>query len=89
MKAKTAAAVVAALLINFVIGADTIISCPVLTCDAPLDLDQCFLHDDKQPVEIIRTYNCDDYAINSTMISPICELNLPTEKYAWYKESTQ
>lgn len=38
MKAKTAAAV-AALLMNYVMATDTIISCPVLTCDAPLDLD--------------------------------------------------
>jgi len=41
------------------------------------------------PVETIRTFNCDTYSINSTLSNPLCELNLQTEKYAWYAESTQ
>ncbi len=66
-----------------------IISCPILTCDQQLELDQCYQHDNLMPVETIRTFNCDTYSINSTLSNPLCELNLQKNMYAWYSESTQ
>lgn len=65
-----------------------IISCPILTCDTQMELDQCFQHDNMMPVETIRTFNCDTYSINSTLSNPLCELNLQKNMYAWYSEST-
>lgn len=65
------------------------ISCPILTCDQQMELDQCYQHDNMMPVETIRTFNCDDYSINSTLSNPLCELNLQKNMYAWYSESTQ
>lgn len=64
------------------------ISCPILSCDQQLTLDQCFQHDNQMPVETIRTFSCDTYSVNSTLSNPLCELNLNKVDYAWYSETT-
>lgn len=67
-----------------------LISCPVLTCDSAdgLEMDQCYQHDDSQPVNTIRTFGCEGYLESTLKGTPLCGFSLPAGKHAWYHEST-
>lgn len=85
---KAACLLVGCCLLHVTLGQQ--ISCPTLTCDSPesLEMDQCFQHDNSQPVSTIRTFGCEGYLESTLEGTPLCEFNLAEGKHAWYSEST-
>lgn len=96
------AVVKAAALVLVCVHGQSTISCPVLTCDAPIDstiqtqvyssqnatesdATLCYLHDNMQPAQQLRTYTCDPF--NSGMICGL-DLSVNPQMFSWYSEST-
>ena len=55
---------------------------------SPSDSQVCYLHDNQQPTQQLRTYTCSGASATDTMV---CGLDLGTSslRYAWFSESTQ
>ncbi|CDW84930.1 transducin family protein wd-40 repeat family protein [Stylonychia lemnae] len=65
------------------------ISCPSVSCDAPLDGNACYEHDTQQPVVIIRGYSCETYQLLDAGSGPdqVCDFSLSYS--AWFDERYQ
>jgi len=59
----------------------------------PIINDICYKHDNKQPVEKIKTYGgCEWYGANDKTYNVgavTCEVDLMTNEYAWFNERYQ
>ena len=60
-----------------------------MLCQDKLENSACYMHDELQPVEVIRSYSCEQYMLEDAGSGPqqVCDFSL--EESAWFDERYQ